>query len=160
MRPAEPSPLAHRSRTSRSRSISSRTLRRFAYLTRAVAVLLVVLGSGVEVVTWAVFVIQPLPLPPTDVVIVKLAVEPEAREASAQRTVRVALLYVHPGAEVYDRRVGSVSVTTTLCAESGPLLRASSVQTAVELLRVPAFVRARSALDGGGGGGGGAAEST
>jgi hypothetical protein len=119
-------------------------------LTRAVAVLLVVLVSGVELVTCAVFVIEPLPPFPIDVVIVKGAVEPEAREASSQRTVRVALSYVHPGAEVYDRRVGSVSVTTTLCAKSGPLLRATSVQTAVELLRVPFIVRARSALSGGG----------
>jgi hypothetical protein len=60
------------------------------YLTRAVALLLVVFGSGVELVTCAVFVIQPLPLP-TDVVMVKVAVEPEARDASSQRTMRVAL---------------------------------------------------------------------
>ena len=60
------------------------------YLTRAVALLLVVLGSAVELVTCAVFVTQPLPLP-TDVVIVKVAVEPAARDASSQRTMRVAL---------------------------------------------------------------------
>ena len=123
-------------------------------MTRAVAVLLVVLVSGVELVTCAVFAIAPLLFLTMDVVIVKGAVEPEAREASSQRTVRVVPSYVQPGADVYDRRVGSVSVTTTLCAESGPLLRATSVQTAVELLRVPFIVKARSALGAGGGGGG------
>ena len=112
------------------------------------------LGSDDELVTCAVFVIQPLPFP-TDVVIVNVAVEPEARDASSQRTMRVALAYVQPGAEVNERRVGSVSVTTTLCATPGPRLRGRSVQTAVELLSVPVFVRARSALGGGGGGGGG-----
>ena len=54
---------------------------------------------------------------------------------------------------MYDTRLGSVSVTTTLWARSGPMLRAWSVQVAVELLSVPAFVRARSALGAGGGGG-------
>ena len=53
--------------------------------------MLVVLGSAVAAVTCAVFVIQPLPLPLMEVVIVKVAVEPEASEASSQRTVRVAL---------------------------------------------------------------------
>ena len=81
---------------------------------------MVVFGSGVEVVTCAVFVIQPLPFPPTEVVIVKIAVAPEAIEASSQRTMRVALAYVQPGAEVYDRLDGDPS------ARSDPLLQCST----------------------------------
>jgi hypothetical protein len=45
-------------------------------LRRAVAVLFAVIGSGVELETWAVFVIQPLPLPVTDVVSVNDAFPP------------------------------------------------------------------------------------
>ena len=90
--------------------------------------------------------IQPLPLPVTDVVIVNEAVAFAESEASSQRTMRVAVAYVQPGAEAYNRRDGSVSVRTTFCAEPGPRLRARSVQTAVEPLRVPFFVSARSVL--------------
>jgi hypothetical protein len=43
-------------------------------LTRALAVLFVVLGSGVELETWAVLVIQPLPVLGAEVVIVNDAV--------------------------------------------------------------------------------------
>jgi hypothetical protein len=80
---------------------------------RAVAVLFPVFGSGVELETWAVFVIQPLPLP-TEVVIVNDAAPPCASDASSQRKVRVELAYVQPGAETKDRRDGSTSVTTTV----------------------------------------------
>ena len=91
---------------------------------RALAVLLVALGSDVALETSAVLMIQPLPLPVTDVVIVNEAVAFAASEASSQRTMRVAIAYVQPGAEENDSRDGSVSVRTTFCAESGPRLRA------------------------------------
>ena len=88
--PAEPSPYAHRSRAYRREVQAFPRIEAAFYLARPVALLLVVLGSAVELVTCAVFVTQPLPLP-TDVVIVKVAVEPAARDASSQRTMRVAL---------------------------------------------------------------------
>ncbi len=51
-------------------------LRRLRLKACGVAVLLAVFGSGVELETWAVFVIQPLPLPVTDVVSVNDAFPP------------------------------------------------------------------------------------
>jgi glycine/D-amino acid oxidase-like deaminating enzyme len=83
-------------------------------LTRAVAVLFAVFGSGVELETWAVFVIQPLPLALIEVVSVNDAAPPCASEARSQRTVRVEPVYVQPGAETKDKRDGSTSVTTTV----------------------------------------------
>jgi hypothetical protein len=112
--------------------------------------LFVVLGSGVELETWAVFVIQPLPLLLMGVVIVNDAVPLAASDPTSQRTVRVAFVYVHPGAEPKDTREGNVSVTTTPCAEPGPRLLTCSVHTAVEPPLDPVFARARSALCGGG----------
>jgi hypothetical protein len=76
-------------------------------------VLFAVLGSGVELETWAVLVIQPLPFPMTEVVIVNDAVPLCASDVSSQRTVRVELTYEQPGAETNDTRDGRVSVTTT-----------------------------------------------
>jgi hypothetical protein len=81
-------------------------------LTRTPAVLFAVNGSGVELETWAVLVIQPLPLVGAEVVIVNDAIPLCASDASPQRTVRVEPLYVQPGAETNDTRDGSVSVTT------------------------------------------------
>jgi hypothetical protein len=49
-------------------------------------VLFAVLGSIVELTTWAVFVIQPPPFPVIEVVIVNDAVALCASEATAQRT--------------------------------------------------------------------------
>jgi hypothetical protein len=113
--------------------------------------LFAVLGSGVELATWAVFVTHPLPLLGAEVVIVNVAFPLWASEASAQRTVCVALKYVHSGdgdAETNDTLDGSVSVTTTFCAGLGPWLLTPRVQVATPF-SAPVFASARSALCGG-----------
>ena len=79
----------HLTRVSHSTPQLSAHVQRF---TRALALLLTVLGSGVELETWAVLVIQPLPLPVIEVVIVNDAAALCASEATSQRTVRVAPL--------------------------------------------------------------------
>lgn len=118
--------------------------------TRALAVLLAELGSGVELETWAVLVIQLLPLPETEVVIVNDPVPLCASDESSQRTVRIELAYVQPGAEMNDTREGSVSVTTTSCAALGPWLLTLRLQSTFEPLIALVFTRAKSARCGGG----------
>ena len=59
-------------------------------LTRALALLSAVFGSGVALDTLAVFVIQPDPFPVTVVVTVNGTLAPAASDGAVQRTVRVA----------------------------------------------------------------------
>jgi hypothetical protein len=75
--------------------------------------LFAVFGSGVELETRAVLIIQPSPLPMTEVVIVNVALPLGASKPSPQRTVRIELTYVQPGADTNDARDGRVSVTAT-----------------------------------------------
>ena len=71
-------------------------------------------GSGVALVTCAVFVIQPPPFPVTVVGITNETELPLESDGSEHVTTRVDELYAQPaGGDGFTTREGSVSVTTT-----------------------------------------------
>jgi hypothetical protein len=112
--------------------------------TRSLLVLLLVLGSEVELETLAVLVIHPPAVPVIVVVSVKTCVAPLASEEIVHVTVDAP---VHPGAETSVSLDGKVSVTTTFCAVVGPRFLTVNVQTAVvDPLFEPVFVKETSAV--------------
>ena len=126
------------------------------------AVLFAGFGSAVEELTDPILVTEP-PAPPTmRACTVNVASAPDASVAIAQLTVWPLVVQPAPADESVSSG-GSVSLTTTLVAASGPLLWAVSVNAMVSptfALVGPVLVSLRSAAGGVGAGGGVVLEPT